>query len=374
MKNTDNHSKADIDMNYLELLSLILRRKRVILYFALLGLVIGLLIAYTTPKEYQTTIVTISESEVSGQNLGQMGALAGLAGINMPQIGPQSAITPEMYPEIVGSKDFLHKLMKEKFYFQTKGREMTLEEYYVEERPANVVQKSLNYIMGLPYYLTQLLQNNSEPEEAIVVPYPSETLSDPDQPKYITISSQEIYALNQLKKRINIDVSKKVITIRVSMPEALIAAQVNVMVMEELINFVTDYWKLKQTTNFSFVTESLVEAEAKFKEAQNNLAAFRDLNQGIISQRARVKEEQLQSEYNIAFNVFNTLRQELEQSNIQLKRQRPVFTTLEKASVPLGNSIPNKPLIIIVCLFLGMIFGLIILVMSIMYKSLKSVS
>jgi uncharacterized protein involved in exopolysaccharide biosynthesis len=146
------------------------------------------------------------------------------------------------------------------------------------------------------------------------------------------------------------------------------------MVMEELIKFVTDYWKLKQTTNFSFVNESLVEAEAKFNEAQNNLAAFRDLNQGIISQRARVKEEQLQSEYNIAFNVFNTLRQELEQSNIQLKRLRPVFTTLEKASVPLGNSIPNKPLIIIVCLFLGMIFGLIILVMSIMFKSLKSIS
>lgn len=368
----ENQSNKELDINYLELLSLIFKRKRVILYFALSGLIIGLLIAYTTPKEYQTTIIVISESESSGQGgPGQMSALAGLAGFNMSQFGSaQSAISPEMYPEIIGSKDFLHNLIKKRFFFETKGREMSLEEYYVEEKPANLVQKSLNFILGLPFYLVNLV---IEEEKSVNPLISSAEPTEFSQHQYNMISSTEMYALNQLRKRINIDISKKIITLKVSMPEALVSAQVNVLVLDELMKFVTDYWKLKQNMNFSFVNESVLEAEVKFKEAQNNLASFRDLNQGIVSQRIRIREDQLQSEFNIAFNVFNTLRQELEQSNIQLKRQRPVFTTLDKATVPLGNSIPNKPLIIMVSLFLGVFFGFIVLVLTIILKSLKSV-
>ncbi len=370
MKNTDNHSRSDIDMNYLELLTLILREKRMILYFSILGLTIGLLIAYTTPKEYLTTTVTLSESEESSQSFGQMGALAGFAGLNMPQLGgTQSSISPEMYPEIVSSKDFLLNLMKEEFYFETKGNSMSLQNYYVEERPGNVVQKSINFILGLPVYIINLFESDEpltpQAESGEVV------AEEPNSNKYSKVSSAENYTLGQLKKRITIEVNKKVITVKVSMPEPLISAQVNVLVLEELIDFVTEYRTAKQTANVSFINESVEEAEEKFKEAQNNLAVFRDLNQGIVSQRAKIKEEQLQSEFNIAFNVFNTLRQELEQSNIQLKRQRPVFTTLEKASVPLGNSKPNKPLIIVFSLFLGAFFGFIFLVMKIVINSLK---
>ncbi|MGX7836021.1 hypothetical protein ACWKSR_12795, partial [Campylobacter fetus subsp. venerealis] len=80
-----------------------------------------------------------------------------------------------------------------------------------------------------------------------------------------------------------------------------------------------------------FVQERVLEAEGKFQEAQLKLASFRDSNQGIISRRALTKEEQLEFEFNISYNIYNTLKQELEQSTIQMKKETPVFTVMEKA-------------------------------------------
>jgi len=78
-----------------------------------------------------------------------------------------------------------------------------------------------------------------------------------------------------------------------------------------------------------------------------------------VSRRAMTKEEQLQFEFNIAFNIYNSMEQELEQAKIQLKKDTPIFTIMEKASIPLGPSKPNKPLIIIFSLFLGFFVGIL---------------
>lgn len=364
-----NHKKKNDYLEYSELLYKVLEEKRVIGYLTLTGIFFGFLIAFSTPKEYQSAAIILSESEDSGNLFGMQGGLAGLAGINLPQMQQsQSAITPEMFPDIVGSRDFLLDLMKEKFYFQTKGEEMTLEEYYATERPANLVQKSIGFVLSLPSRLIGLFQKS--PIE-VVEQVNSEEVNFESR-NYVNVTSQENYVIGQLRKRINIDLKKKIITLKVFMPEALISAQVNVLVIEKLIKFVVKYRTAKQNFNVDFVEERVQEAEQKFMEAQDKLATFRDTNQGIVSQRARSKEELLQSEFNIAFNIYNTLKQELEQSNMKLKRETPIFSVLERASVPLSNGKPNKPLIIVASIFIGLMIGIIFSVFKIITKSLKT--
>ena len=176
---------------------------------------------------------------------------------------------------------------------------------------------------------------------------------------YVSVTSQENYVLKQLKERITIENEIKLIQLDVSMPEPLISAEVNALVLERLIDYVTNYKTVKQKINLEFVEDRVDEAQVKFQEAQLKLASYRDSNQGMISRRAMTKEEQLQLEFNLTFNIYNTLKQELEQSTIQLKRETPVFTIMEKASVPLGPSKPNKPLIIVFSMFLGFLVGVL---------------
>ncbi|WP_332910185.1 hypothetical protein [Algoriphagus boritolerans] len=145
------------------------------------------------------------------------------------------------------------------------------------------------------------------------------------------LTSQELFAIGELKKRILIEQKGKLIRLNVSMPEPLIAAQVNSMVLERLIAYVTEYKVGRQRKNIEFIEERVMEMEQKFNEAQMKLASFRDSNQGLVSQRARTREEQLQFEFSIAYNVYNSLKQELEQAAIQLKKRDTYFHSFRKS-------------------------------------------
>lgn len=356
-------------MNYLALIQSIFRKKRNLLIFGSLGLFLGILIAFTTPKEYQSSSYILLESEGGGSSLGQMGALAGLAGINMSQLQPdQMALTSEIFPDVIHSRDFLREISKEEFKFESKaGQVQTLGEYYFQERPSNIVKKTLNFIFNFPAMVSGWF---AKPD-----PLPSNLAASVDlQDDYLSLTSQEVFAVGELKKRILIEQKGKMIRLNVSMPEPLIAAQVNSMVLERLIAYVTEYKVGRQRRNIEFIEERVLETEQKFNEAQMKLASFRDSNQGLVSQRARTREEQLQFEFSIAYNVYNSLKQELEQAAIQLKKETPIFTVLEKAAIPLGPSKPNKPLIIIFSIFLGIFFGVLFNLYRILVKNINPIN
>ena len=244
------------------------------------------------------------------------------------------------------------EIMKVPFYFETKAKEMTLEDYYYEEQPANILTKTINFIISIPSRIRGVFSSSEEVE-------PSVPNSETSKNSYVNVSGKEMYVIGELRKRIEIDQKLTIIELKTSLPEPEVSAQVNALVLEKLIDYVTQYKTVKQKRNLDFIEERVNESEKKFSEAQIKLASYRDSNQGMISQRARTREEQLEFEFNIAYNVYNTLKQEYEQSSIQLKRDTPIFTVLEQPSVPLGNYKPNRPLILIFSAFMGFFIGIL---------------
>lgn len=367
MSNKSTGNPPSETMNYLALIQEIFSKKKNLLVFASVGLFLGVLIAFTTPKEYQSSSYILLESEGSGNSFGQMGAFAGLAGINMSQLqAGQMALTSEIFPDVIHSRDFLGEISKEEFKFESKsGQVQTVGEYYYQERPSNIVKKTLNFVISIPAIISGWF---SKPD-----PLPSDLAeSVGSQSDYLSLTGQEMFAIGELKKRILIEQKGKMIRLNVSMPEPVIAAQVNSMVLERLIAYVTEYKVGRQRRNIEFIEERVKETEQKFNEAQMRLASFRDSNQGLISQRARTREEQLQFEFNIAYNVYNSLKQELEQATIQLKKETPIFTVLEKAAIPLGPSKPNKPLILVFSIFLGLLAGFLFNLYKVLAQTINS--
>lgn len=353
-------------LDYIRLLEAIFKNKKSYMLFGGVGLFFGILIAFTTPKEYQSSSYILLESEGGASSLGQMGALAGLAGINMSQLQTgQMALTSDIFPDVIHSRDFLREISKEKFRFESKrGETKSLEEYYFEEKPSNIVKKALDFFINIPEMIVGWF---AKPD-----PLPENLAESVEmQEEYLNLTGQELFAVGELKKRILIEQKGKMIRLNVSMPEPVIAAQVNTMVLERLISYVTEYKVGRQRRNLEFIEERVKETEKKFNEAQMRLASFRDANQGLISQRVRTREEQLEFEFNIAFNIYNSLKQEMEQSAIQLKKETPIFTVLEKAAIPLGASKPNKPLILIFSIFLGLFVGVLVNLYKVLIENIK---
>lgn len=359
-------TENQVSLDYLQMLREVFANKRILGIGTSIGLFLGILVAFTTPKEYQSSAYILLESDSNQNSFGQLGAFAGLAGINISQLqSGQLALTPEIFPDVIHSRDFLLTISKKEFAFETKGGEVSsLEQYYFEERPGNILKKTLNFLISIPAIISSWFDSPD--------PLPANLTSNSGKSEdqgYLNLSNKEIFAIGELKKRIQIEQKGKLFRLNVMMPEPLIAAEVNTMVLDLLINYVTEYKVGKQKRNIEFIEDRVEESGEKFSEAQMKLASFRDSNQGVISQRVRTREEQLEFEFNIAYNVYNSLKQELEQARIQLKKETPIFTPLEKPSIPLGAAKPNKPLILIFSLFLGLFIGLLFNFYQILIKT-----
>ena len=350
------------EINLKELVDYVIERRTIFYWSIAILVLIGSIRFMTAPTIYESVATKLTEVEPGNQSgLSQLSSLANLSGINLPIAGASSSISPEMYPEIIESKPFLIELVHEKFYFQTKKDSLLLQDYLVEEyssRPFNVV---FGTISSLPSRFISLFTSD-QPDAAISV---ESTPKEDGESNYLIFSNEEDLASELLKGALKIEDEGNLITLSVKMPEALIAAELNNIIFEKIVKYVTDYKTRKLRINLLFIEERTKESEENFIKSQLKLASFRDNNQGIISQRVRSTEEQLQAEFNIAYNVYNSMMQELETSKIQLKKETPIFSEFAAAIVP--NNPVNTSYIktFIIFSFMGIMvgFGIITLLM-----------
>lgn len=349
---------ASEEISLLDLFSLFLLRKKFMLATVAVFLFLGILIALTSPLEFEAEAKILSEdSDFVNSSLSGLSGLAGLAGISLPPNTAQGGtLNTHMYPTIIASEPFLMDLMEEKFYFQSKGEEMSLYTYFSKERPGHIFTTSFNFIKGLPSRFFSVFEKKQEwdiPENELL----NDSTSLNDSPRIIRISNEQRYVMNQLTSRINIETTGRITSLKVKMPEPYLSAELNTIVLKKVVDYVVAYKTDKQQQNLEFIQERTKEAENKFRASQLRLASFRDANQGIITQTARTKEEQLQAENNLAFSLYNSLSQQLEQTRIQLKKETPIFTEFQPVAIPLSKAEPRIPKILAIYTILGVVVG-----------------
>jgi uncharacterized protein involved in exopolysaccharide biosynthesis len=185
-------------------------------------------------------------------------------------------------------------------------------------------------------------------------------LSADGNSKVVRLSEEERETLEWLKESITFEMGKQtgMITVTVEMPTANLSAEVANRVSELLSDYVISYKTDKVREDLEFVEERYTEASQRFEAAQEALARHRDGSHGQLTALAQTYEQRLQSEYDLAFNVYNTLARQLEQSKLKLQEETPVVKIIEPAVVPDEKSAPKKKMIMIVSIFLGGFLGL----------------
>ena len=349
---------SDEEISLKELFHLFYQKRKIIYISMVAVLFLGIVKSCTSPDEYESIAIRLSEAERNENGLGGIGSLAGMAGINLSTINAGTAdatFSPEMYPKLLFSKPFLVDLIYEEFYFSKLNKKMTLRDYYLQERPADLISKGLDFIFSIP----SLVGSIGKSPPAFIETQPEK--NNLEGFTYLHISPEDSYVISKLENNITIDIEDRLIELSVRMPEPLIAADFNTIVFDKILNYVTSYKIEKQNLNLTFIGQSVEEAEENFKRAQLNLASFRDSNQGIISQRALTKQEQLQSELSLSFQLYSTLKQEFENSKIELKRETPVFSSFQNAIVPYNTANTSLFIIILFCLVGGFFLGIFLI-------------
>ena len=90
---------------------------------------------------------------------------------------------------------------------------------------------------------------------------------------------------------------------------------------------------------------------------KKKIADYKDKNQNFSTEVAKIELKFLESEYDLAFEIYSELASNYESKKLQVKENTPVFTTLSPAVVPNEKSNLSKLSILIISFLLGSAFS-----------------
>jgi len=327
-----DQEKRGTEISLFDILITIRKYKKLLLINSIIFLIIGLIIALTSTKEYKAsaTILPLIPNNVNPTE-SLIKNFSGLSGINLSGSNSE-ALLPELYPMICESTPFLMKISEEKVFFSSEDSSMEVGDYFVKHKKG--IWSLLNF---------------SGDEE----------LEEVKGAEPLKLSPAKMDEILLLKDRIdaNTDIESGTLTISATMPDPVVAAVVTERSLHYLKDYIINYRTEKAKQDLEFIKKRYAEAKSKYEEAQMQLAKFRDQHANIYTNILRTREERLIAENDLAFDLYNSLAKELEQAKIQIQKETPVFKVLHPVVVPTEKSAPNRKLIIAVSLLLGLILS-----------------
>jgi uncharacterized protein involved in exopolysaccharide biosynthesis len=340
------------EIDLIELGNAIWSKRFLILKITALCIVFGLVIAFTSKVEYIATAKLMPESEKeSNSNLGGLSGLAGLAGINL-NTGGSGSLTPALYPEIIKSSGFIDVMINTPVYFENSDTTITGFEYFKYVDRPSLVGIVLAYTIGLPSKIKGAISSDNE---AVLDSYDLVRFSKEDW------SIMERYS-NRLT--VSVDAQTGIIKIETEMPDPVAAAKTASLLVKGLTDKIVKYKVGKGERNLQFIEDRFQEAKESYEENQSILALFTDRNRNISNSIIQTEYERLKNQLNISFEVYKGLATQLEKARIQVKEETPVFTVLEPVKIPVDKSTPNRKLIVLLSIMLGLFLGIIISVFN----------
>ena len=112
--------------------------------------------------------------------------------------------------------------------------------------------------------------------------------------------------------------------------------------------------KIKERLEFSKMQYELKQVE--FNLLVNKLAEFKDSNKNISTALFLSELQKLESEYQLQQSILINLASEYN-NKIKLNKDTPIFSVIDEVSVPVDSSKPKRSIIVLTCVFFGLIFS-----------------
>ncbi|KJF43900.1 GNVR domain-containing protein [Draconibacterium sediminis] len=354
-KNTAIINKKD----YLEIKDLLLRLKQnrgILIKSAVIAFLAGVFIVVFTPKVYKTEVSLLAESNSNSPANGLMGQLGNLAGFDVGGLmgldmsgSNQSALTPDLYPEVVKSTTFLIDILQEKVYLPKDDLTLSVSEYLQEHTKPS--------ISGWPGYALSLLKSKGEKKNI-----PQKNEGEP-----LNLSQADLDLIKGLGNTIEVNIIKseggitggdsKIIKVSVEQQDPYVSALLTEKVIASLKQYIIDYHTSKEKKDLAFIEARYQEAKARYFEKQEALAEYDDSNVNVILASAKSRRDRLVTESTLASNLYKGLAQKREQAQILVQDKTPVFTVIEPAKVPQQKSKPKTIFTIISLTLIGLFAG-----------------
>lgn len=338
----NNHNDEELEIDLMDLLRKVIGIRKKIYKAAGIGLIIGVIVAISIPKQY-TVEVTLSPEMGNNKGGGLSGLAASFLGSGVSMGDGTDALNASLSADIVSSTPFLLELSNMKVPVSG-SEEISLSSYLNEES-----SPWWGYVIGFPGMViggvkSLFTENEDEPIS-----------SDKASRGTIELSKKESQKIESLKKKIVASVDKKtsMTSVTATFQDSKVAAVVADSVVKKLQEYIIDYRTSKSKEDCLYLEKLFKERQQEYYEAQRKYADYMDSHDNIILQSVRTEQERLQNDMSLAYQVYSQVAGQLQVARAKVQEEKPVFAVVEPAVVPLYPSGTSRKVYVLVFVFLS---------------------
>lgn len=322
----------ELEIDWMEILRKIIAIRKTLYKAAGVGVVLGIIIALSIPKQYTVTVTLSPEmgGDSKGGGLASLASsfLGGAATSNSPD-----ALNATLAPDIVASTPFVLELFNTRVQTLDGELDTTLVAYLDEQK-----SPWWGYIKAAPSMAIGAIKSIFAKETNTI------SVLNPFQ-----LTEKEAAKVKGLRQSILAEVDKKtaMTTITVTLQDPKVTAIVADSVVEKLQEYIINYRIKKAKEDCTYLEELYHERQQEYYNAQSKYAHYFDSNRNIAFQSVRAEQERLQNDMNLAYQVYSQVAQQLQVARAKIQEEKPVFAVVEPATVPLQPSNTSRKVIIL---------------------------
>ena len=347
MTENKNYQQPDVqdpendeqEIDWMDILRRIIAIRKTLYKAAGIGVVLGIIIALSIPKQYTVT-VTLSPEMNGDKTSGGLASLASsFLGGAATSNSSNDALNVTLAPDIVASTPFVLELFNTRVQTLDGELDTTLVTYLDEQK-----QPWWGYIKAAPGLAIGAIKSLFTEEADTTA-----TLNP------FQLTEKEAAKVKGLRQSILAEVDKKtaMTTITVTLQDPKVTAIVADSVVAKLQQYIIDYRIKKAKEDCAYLEELYHERQQEYYDAQSKYAHYFDTNRNIAFQSVRAEQERLQNDMNLAYQVYSQVAQLLQVARAKIQEEKPVFAIIEPAIVPLLPSSTSRKAIIIGFIFLS---------------------
>ncbi len=327
--------KTSKEIDVVELFKQVMREKKLLCIFIAVSAVIGVIVALATPKEYTSQVVLAPETSGMGLS-GNLGSLASTFGVNLGSMtGDEDAISPDIYPEVLSSTDFILHL------FDVPVRTRDREEMVSYKQ--HLIDDAMIPFWTYPrLWLRRLIQKK-------------DSVVGGSEYDAMILSMKDEKLCEQVRSCIGCRVSKRTSTIYISVndQDPLVAAILADTLQSRLQAYIIDYRTKKAQNDYAYYSGMCDAAEEQYIDARQAYASYADSHYEVILEAYRQEMEALENDMQLKYNVYNQMLLQKESAEAKIQERTPSFTILESSYVSNEASSIPRTLVVLIFMFIG---------------------
>lgn len=301
------------------------------------------------PRYYRCTVSLAPEANTPSVS-GSLGSLASSIGLgsSLAKIASQDAISAEIYPDVIASKNFIANLLTVKVHTR---KDTTQTSYYLYLRDK---QKDA--------WWNQIRSAITE----WIKPTPKDAYTGEGELSVFELTKQQddIFGLVQSRTKCVVDKKTDVVAITFEDRDPLVCATMADATCQKLQEFIIRYRTNKSRIDHEYYEKLCAESRADYEQAQHRYAAYADAHKNTILATYQAQMENLENDMQAKYSIYTAMNAQLQAAAAKLQEATPAFTVIESASVPVKPAGPKRMLIALAMTLLVAIFTTLKLLLS----------